>query len=338
VALAVAAFAPLAKAQAPLPLKLVATTPMPGFDGDFDHFAADVKGGHVYLAAENKKTVEIFDMKTGARAGAIEGFGHPLVLHYLASSNQLLVTDGGFPEGAPGALQVVDCSTNKIVKTVTLRPGVDHGAYDAVHGRYYVESASETAGASGHVINAIDTKTFTVVGQTEVPGESNEGEIVDKAGKKLYLNLTGTDEVGVIDLATLKLVQRWPLPAGAKTAHAITLDEKNHRVFTVSRKPGLFIVMDSDNGKIIAQMPCCGVNSDISRDVARKRIYITGTDTISVFTQVDADHYEHLAEVPSAYRAKSSIFIPKMSRLFVAASGKNGPPGAELKVLVFDAQ
>jgi hypothetical protein len=324
-------------AAASAPLKLVATTPMPGYTGDFDHFGADVKGGRIYVAAEVNKTVEIFDAQTGARRGQIHGFGHPLVMQYLPAEDQLLVTDQGFPDGQPGALQLVDCRTNQIIKSVPLPPGVDHGALDAVARRYYVESGPDAAGGSTHFINAIDLKTFKSVGRVEVPGDSNEGMTVDKAGEKLYVNLTGTEEVGVIDLATLKLAARWPLPVGMKTAHAIALDEPHRRLFTVSRKPGQFIVMNLDNGQVVAQLPCVGVNSDLWQDTARGRIYVTGTDTVSVFEQVDADHYTHLAEVPSAFRAKSSIFLPELSRLYVAASGK-GAPDAKLKLMVFEAQ
>jgi len=50
----------------------------------------------------------------------------------------------------------------------------------------------------------------------------------------------------------------------------------------------------------------------MSLDVARKRIYVTGSETASVFEQRDADHYEHIAEVSTAYRAKSSIFVPEL--------------------------
>jgi hypothetical protein len=32
------------KAQEKLPLELIATTPMPSFTGDFDHFGLDLKG------------------------------------------------------------------------------------------------------------------------------------------------------------------------------------------------------------------------------------------------------------------------------------------------------
>src|SRR5258708_15720607 len=161
---------------------------------------------------------------------------------------------------------------------------------------------------------------------------------VGRAGRKLYVNLTGTDEVGVVDLRSRQVVARWPLPADAHVAHAIALDEENHRLFTVSRKPaGEFIIFDLDTGKVVTALPCVGVNSDISRDLAKKRIYITGSDTVSVFAQHDADHYEHLAEVPSAYRAKSSIFVPELQQLYVAASGK-GKPDAKLQLLVFKTQ
>jgi hypothetical protein len=51
--------------------------PMPGFTGDFDHFGLDLKGNRLFLAAEEHKTVEVFDLRTGARIHSIEGFGHP---------------------------------------------------------------------------------------------------------------------------------------------------------------------------------------------------------------------------------------------------------------------
>jgi hypothetical protein len=48
-------------------------------------------------------------------------------------------------------------------------------------------------------------------------------------------------------------------------------------------KPPQFIVFNTDSGKVVTSLPCVGVNSDMSFDVARKRIYVTGSDTASVF-------------------------------------------------------
>src|SRR5258706_16157901 len=82
-------------AQEKLPLKLVITTPMPGFTGDFDHFGLDLKGNRLFLAAEEHKTVEVFDLRSGERVHSIPGFGQPLMMIYLPESNQMIVTDGG---------------------------------------------------------------------------------------------------------------------------------------------------------------------------------------------------------------------------------------------------
>jgi DNA-binding beta-propeller fold protein YncE len=304
---------------------------MPGFTGDFDHFGVDIKGDRLFLAAEEHKTVEVFDLRTGDRIRSIEGFGQPLMMVYLPESNHLVVTDGG-----DSAVYLVDCKKYKIIRTIKLGPGVDHGVLNPVNRYYYVESGGGS-NAPTHVLSIIDTESFKHVGDIAgLPGNSNEGMVIDRQGKKLYVNLTGTDEVGVVDLDKRQLVAKWPLP-DAQVAHPIMLDESNHRLFIATRKPAMFIVFNTDSGKPVASLPCVGVNSDMSFDVARKRIYVTGSETASVFEQRDADHYEHIADVPTAYRAKSSIFVPDLKRLYIAVSGK-GKPDAKLELQIYEVQ
>lgn len=319
------------KAQDKAPLKLIATTPMPGFTGDFDHFGLDREGNRLFLAAEERKTVEVFDLMTGDRIRSIGGFGQPLMMVFLPESNQLLVTDGG-----ASAVHLVDCKEYKIIKSIKLGEGVDHGVLNPVNKYYYVESGGGS-NAPTHVLSIIDAKSFKHVGDVPgLPGSSNEGMAIDHAGKMLYVNLTGTDEVGVVDLKTRQIVAKWPLP-DAHVAHAIFLDERDHRLFVATRQPARFIVLNTDTGKVVTSLPCVGVNSDMSFDVSRKRIYVTGSENASVFEQRDADHYEHIAEVPTAYRAKSSIFVPDLDRLYVAVSGK-GKPDAKLELRIYVAQ
>lgn len=323
----------IVKAQEKPPLKLIATTPMPGFTGDFDHFGLDLKGNRLFLASEEQKSVEVFDLRTGEWIHTIKDFGQPLTMAYLPESNRLIVTDGG----VTNAVRLVDCAEYKIIDTLKLGQGVDHSVYNPVNKYFYVESGGAPDGKI-HVLTIIDTRTFNQVGEVAaLPGNSNEGMVIDRAGKKLYLNLTGTDEVGVIDLHTRQLTARWPLPPDAHLAHAIALDEPNHRLFTATRKPSQFIVFDLDSGKVVTALPCVGMNSDMSLDVAHRRIYVTGSETASVFEQHDADHYQHIAEVPTAYRAKSSIFVPQLNRLYVADSGK-GKPDAKLALQIFEVQ
>lgn len=305
---------------------------MPGFTGDFDHFGLDLKGDRLFLAAEEQKTIEVFNLRTGERTHTIHGFGKPLTMAYVADSDRLIVADGG----DANAVRLVDCREYKIIRTINLGRGVDHSAYNNVNKYFYVESGGGS-GSKTHSLSIIDTISFKKIGEIAgLPGDSNEGMTIDHQGKKLYVNLTGTDEIGVIDLDTRQLIARWPLP-DAQVAHAIALDEPNHRLFTATRKPPQFIVLNTDTGKVVATLPCVGVNSDMWRDTARSRIYVTGSETASVFEQRDADHYEHIAEVPTAYRAKSSMFVPELRRLYIADSGK-GKPDAQLALQIFEVQ
>src|SRR5882757_8570231 len=156
------------RAQEKLPLKLIATTPMPGFTGDLDHFGLDLKGNRLFLASEDQKTVEVFDLRTGDRIHSIKGFGQPLTMAYLAESNRLIVTDGGDSD----AVELVDCKDYKIIGTLKLGQGVDHGAYNPVNKYFYVENGGGPEGKT-HVLTIIDTKSFTKVGEVAgLPGNS----------------------------------------------------------------------------------------------------------------------------------------------------------------------
>jgi len=61
--------------------------------------------------------------------------------------------------------------------------GVDHGVLNPVNKYYYVESGGGS-GATTHVLSIIDTKLFKHVGDVAgLPGRSNEGMVIDRAGK-----------------------------------------------------------------------------------------------------------------------------------------------------------
>jgi hypothetical protein len=324
------AFTSSGRSQEKQPLKLVATTPLPDFTGDFDHFAVDLKGKRLFLTAEDHKTVEVFDLE-GKRIHSITGFGQPHAAVVLSDSN-IIVTDGD----DFGRVALVDGKTYKILNSIKLPNGVDGAVFNPVNQYYYVESGSDDAGAKTHVINIIDTKMFKLVGEITLPGNHSEAMAIDHAGKKMYVNLTGADQVGVVDLATRKLITQWPVP-DAETGNALVLDEPNHRLFIATRKPAKFFVYDMDTGRVVTVLPTAEMDDDMWFDVTRKRFYVTGTETTAVMEQRDADHYSRLADVPTGYRAKTSIYVPELNRLYIAVSGK-GKPNPKMALQVYDVQ
>ena len=318
-------------AQEKAPLKLIATTPLPGFSGDFDHFGVDLKGNRLFLAAEDHMTVEVFDLRSGKPLHSITGFGQPHAILYMPETNRLIVTDGD----DFGRVALANGQNYEIVDSIKLPPGVDGAVFNPVSKDYYVESGGP-AGAASHLLNVIDTKKFKHTGNITLPGNHSEAMAMDRAGKKLYVNLTTTSEVGVVDLSTRQLTARWPVP-DAKVENSMVLDEPNHRLFIATRQPPKFIVINTDTGKVVMTLPYSGFNDDMWFDRPRKRIYATGSETTTVIRQVDADHYEQVAEVPTGFRAKTSIFVPELNRLYVAVSGK-GKPDAKLALQIFEVQ
>jgi len=321
------ALALVAAAQDKAPLKLVATTPLPGFSGDFDHFALDLKGKRLFLTAEDHKTVEVFDLD-GKPLHSITGFGQPHAALFLPDVNKLIVTDGD----DFGMVELVSGEDYKILSTIKLPPGVDGAVFNPVNQYYYVESGSDEPGAKTHALNIIDTKTFKHVGDIMLPGSHSEAMAIDKAGKIMYVNLTSTNEVGVVDLEARKVIARWPIP-GAQTANALAFDEPNHRVSIATRKPPTFFVFNTDTGKVVTKLPCAAQNDDMWLDVQRKRTYVTGTETTTVFEQKDADHYELISKIMTRPGSGTSLFVPGLNRLYVASQAIENQEAA---ILVFE--
>jgi DNA-binding beta-propeller fold protein YncE len=330
-------------AQADSPLRLIKTIYLPGYVGDFEHFAADIKGNRLFLIAEDHKTVEVLDIRTGRRIHTITGFGQPHAIEYLAGPNSLIVTEG---DEESGAVDLVNGSNYKILDKIKLPTDVDGGVYNPVNKNYYVESGGQGQDAKTHLLSIIDTQSFKRIGDITLPGSKSEAMAIDLAGAKLYVNLRGPDEIGIVDLATRQLISRWPIPE-AKNENALVLDEPNHRVFSASHTPPKLFVFDIDTGKVIASLPCAENSDDMGYDPIRKRIYITGDGSASVIVQQDADHYMSVAEVTTGYRAKTSIFVPELNRLYIAVSsrGKRAggklvapEPGSKVEVRIYQAQ
>ena len=315
-----------APAQTDPPLRLIQTTLLPGYVGDFEHFAVDIKGNRLFLIAEDHETVEVLDLRSGKRIHTITGFGQPHAIEYLPGPNSLIVTEG---DDESGAVDLASASSYAILKKIKLPPNVDGGVYNPVTKYYYVESAGQGQDAKTHPLSIVDTQDFKLIGDLTLPGSKSEAMAIDHTGTKMYVNLRDPDEIGVVDLQTRQLVAHWPLPE-TKSQNALVLDEADHRLFSATHTPPKLVVFDMDTGKVVASLPCADNSDDMGYDPIRKRIYITGDGNASVFEQQDADHYVHVAEVPTGYRARTSIFVPEVNRLYLAVASKGKRAGGKL--------
>ena len=95
----------------------------------------------------------------------------------------------------------------------------------------------------------------------------------------------------------------------------------------------MIVVVDTETGKEITNVPIPKDVDDLFFDAKRKRLYAScGEGFVAVIRQNDADHYEMLEKVPTAEKAKTSFFDAESSRLFVAVPRPAGKDGPEIRV------
>jgi DNA-binding beta-propeller fold protein YncE len=318
-------------AQDKTPLKLVATIPLPGLkDGDFDHFAADIDGQRLFLTAEENNKLEVLDAKANKRIQTIDDAKAPHSALYRKDLKKLFVV-----EGDASAVKIYDADTFKVVGEVKLSVDADSMAYDPATHYMFVVNGGREAHAPYSLTSVVDTNAQKKLRDIKIPSNHVEAITLEKSGPRMFINITGQNAVGVIDRNKSALAATWSLPAEDKLNVAMAFDETNHRLFIVTRNPGKLVVMNSDNGKVIADLPAVGLVDDAVYDAEHKRIYLAGDQYLDVFEQKDPDHYALLTRVPGGFRAKTGILVPEWNRYYLAVPHHEGK---DAEVRVYDVQ
>ncbi len=299
------------------PLQLLGRTPVLDYEGDFDHLAADLEGHRLFVAGEDKGTLEVFDLRTGAHLKTVPGLGTPHALHYLPRTKRLIVTNSGDAMSA-----VLEGKTLRRVATVRLAPGADAMGYDASVDHAWIVTGGKNAEPklARTIVSEVDASTGKKLGDVSFDTDFTEGIAAEQKGMRLFANLAGLSTVAVLDKRTRKQLASWPIVEGRNNS-AIALDEDNQRLFVVTRKPFKLIVLDTATGRSVASFDAPQRTNDLIFDKARRRVYLTGDDYVATFEQKDADHYEELPRVKSDNGAKTALLVPELDLLYVAVAG-----------------
>lgn len=309
------------------PLKQVASVPLPGISGDFDHFAVDRRGGRLFLAGEDQKTLEVFDLNTANHLKSIAGFGTPHSILYQPESDRILVTDSD-----QGLVTLRGSDYRLLGKTAGLE-GADSARFDPAQQILYIVTGGKDVHLDHSFLVALDLQTGKKLGEVKFDSNHVEAFALDPASDRLFINITSSGEVAVIDRRAMKEILRWPVGVAGENSPMV-YDQAHRRLLIVCRKPPALVVLDADSGKVVANLPAAGRADDMAYDPASGRIYVPGGEGfVSVFRQESADKYLLLGTVPTAPGAKTSLLVPELKRYFIAASP--GETKALAKLLIF---
>ncbi|MDB5476660.1 MAG: hypothetical protein JWP49_2171 [Phenylobacterium sp.] len=312
-ALALTALVGGASAQGLGPMRVAGHTDLPGYTGDFDHFAVDTADNRLFLAGEDGGALEVFNLKTGALVKSVPGFEAPHSLIYLPDTHELVVIAG---EGS----RVLDARTLAVKRTLKFGSGADSAAYDAARKRLYVVTGGKDVKMKTSALVEIDPYTGKSYGKTVFDGDHTEALVVEAKGDRIFINQTDKNLLDVVDKRTHAIKARWPVTAAQQNA-PIAYDEAHRRLFVVARAPGKLLVVDADTGKTVQAFDAPARVDQVVWDPTGRRVFVCGGDgRLQVIEQDSPDSYRALPDVATPPAAKTCVYAPSMHRLYLAAS------------------
>jgi DNA-binding beta-propeller fold protein YncE len=283
-------------------LNLSNEIPLPGVQGRIDHFAADVPGQRLFIAALENGSVEILDLQRWTLGSEIKGLKEPQGVYYNDQTNRLYVTTGG-----DGTLRIYDG------KFLAFQTMLELGG-DADNIRVGPQSSDIWVGYGNGGIAVIDSKDQKI--GTISLGSHPESFQFDQPGDRVYVNVPTQFGVTVIDRKRGAVVTKWGLDFSFAN-YPMAFDVRDKRLFIGCRFPAQLVVLDATSGKIVGKWSTIGDSDDIFYDTDRHRVYIIGGEgAVEVFRQNGPDYYESLGRVKTAPGARTGFLLS--GYLFVA--------------------
>jgi len=299
-------------------LRQVQIIELPGVEGRFDHFAADVKGNRLYLAALGNNTLEVIDMAQGKRVESVKGLRKPTGVAFVPDTGRVVVANG-------------DDGTLRFYDATTLKPaGQLSGFDDADKVRYAAPSKRLYVGYGSGALGVVDAVKQEKIGDIKLDAHPESFQL-ERDGQRIFVNIPEAKQIAVVDREKSTVVAKWPVME-TKANFPMAIDHENHRLLVGCREPAKLLVIDMATGKTVVSLPCAGDTDDLFYDVATRRIYVSGGEgVISVIAQKSAHEYGLIGTVKTAAGARTSYFVSDVKKIYLAVPHR-GDQKAELRV------
>jgi DNA-binding beta-propeller fold protein YncE len=181
----------------------------------------------------------VFDLDTHKYIGAITNIsGHGVAID--------TATHHGFSSSPQ--IGMFDTETMQKIKSLKVEGRPDGILLEPFTDRVYVFSHASPS------INVIDPKDGSVVGTIDIPDGAMEQAQSDGQGK-LYADIENQKKIAVVDVKTLKVLTEYDLGDSAGEPGGLGLDAKNHILFAMCARPNVCVVVNADDGKVLATLP-----------------------------------------------------------------------------------
>lgn len=217
------------------PYKVLDTTRVMG-SGGIDYVYADNDGRRVYVPRGNQTYV--FDLDSHKLIGSITNIsGHGVAVHTPSHH--------GFSSSNP--VGMFDTRTMQKIKSIQTEGRPDGILFEPFTQRVYIFSHQSPS------ITIIDPKDGSIAGTIDVGGAMEQAQS-DHRGK-LYVDVENEKKIAVVDVKAMKVITEYDLGESAGEPGGLGLDVKNHILFAMCRQPDVCVVVNAEDGKVLATLP-----------------------------------------------------------------------------------
>jgi DNA-binding beta-propeller fold protein YncE len=296
VALATVSFAQ--SAPAAQPYKIVKTAQTMG-TGGIDYVYADNDGGHLYVPRGNQ--ILVFDLESLDSAGTITN----------ARARGVAVdpkSHHGFCSSSP--VMMWDSKTLETVKTIEVQGRPDGILFEPLTERIYVLSHSQPNAT------VIDAKDGSVVGTIDLGGAPEQAASDGKGN--LYVCIEDKDNIAVVDVKTLKVTAHYDLAGKGGGPAGLGFDAKNRILFAMCHDPQTCVVLNADDGKILATLPIGrGTDGGGFNPNTMEAFSSQGDGTLTIIKETSPTSFEVAQTVQTKSRAKTCTLDTKKNQIIV---------------------
>ena len=308
-----------AAAQAERALLLEGKIALPGVSGRIDHMAVDLGRKRLLVAALGNGSLQAVDLAGGQRVKQITGLREPQGVGYAQKPDLVAVASAG--DGLVRFFRGED-----LAPAGSLAPG-----NDADNVRIDPRTGNIIVGYGSGGLAVIDPGKKSKIADVKLAAHPESFQI-DPMSSRAFVNVPDAGHIAVVDLATARQVASWTVP-GLRANFPLAVDGPGARVATVFRHPAKLVLLDARTGAVTQQLDVCGDADDVFFDTKRRRIYVScGAGAVDAL-QGEAAGYRLLARVETSSGARTSLFVPELDRLYVAA--RAGLLGSDAAILVF---
>ena len=233
-------------------------------------------------------------------------------------------TNHGFCSSSPVVMW--DTKTLEKIKTIEVQGRPDGILFEPLTERVYILSHRAPN------VTVIDGKDGSVVGTIDLGGAPEQAQS-DGQGH-MYIDLENKNKIAVVDVKTLKVTAHYDLGGKGGGPGGLGLDAKNHILFAMCHEPATCVVLNADDGKILATLPIGNGTDGGGFNPATMEAFSSQRDgTLTIIKENSPTSFEVEQTVQTKPGAKTCSLDTKNNRIILIAVERAAPARAHPRQL-----